>query len=170
MAKEYLVSPKPSVRLACGNCGSTKIYKEVAEPPVEGVVYSVEKTPSIEIAHCEGCSKVFHICPGCSLPTGMENKVQVSGESFWKCPNCNILYTFEYVPTEEFSVPQPKNQYPYGDPTETYNTKGGTSMEDCDDSILAVPVGVITANPAPAEEPVVMEAPKRRGRPKATKE
>ena len=26
-AKEYLQSPKPSVRLACGNCGSTKIFK-----------------------------------------------------------------------------------------------------------------------------------------------
>lgn len=151
--KEYLQSPKPSVRLACGNCGSQKLF--IRE----------DIKLELQIAECEQCTKLFAVCPICGLPSGLEDKELGEGERFWKCPNCEVNFALQgsantYMTS--FEVLPETNNYPAGNPEVTYDTKGGVSMEDLTETLDMAPVGQITLGNEPNVKP--KETAKKRGR------
>lgn len=160
-AKEYLESPKPSVRLACGNCGSSKIFKRT------------DLDLELEIAECEVCSRLFAVCPLCHIPSGMEAKEMEEFQRFWKCPNCDVNFTLAgssntYLDMWE-KEPAAQN-YPYGNPEVTYDTKGGVPMEDLDATLKLAPVGQLTPGNEPNIKPMSEEAPAKRTRGRKAKD
>lgn len=152
-AKEYLESPKPSVRLACGNCGSKKIFKRT------------DLDLELEIAECEQCSRLFAVCPICHLPSGLEAQEMEEFQRFWKCPNCDINFTLNTQNANEYIDMWAKepaaNNYPYGNPEVTYDTKGGVPMEDLDATLKLAPVGHLT----PGNEPSIQTASEEEAKP-----
>lgn len=161
--KEYLQSPKPSVRLACGNCGSTKIFKRT------------DLELELEIGECEQCSRLFAVCPLCHIPSGIEVKEMEDSQRFWKCPNCDVNFTLNTTNPNQYrdmwAVEPKTNNYPLGNPEVTYDTKGGVSMENLTDTLDMAPVGQLTQGNEPSIEPMAEEAPVKRTRtrkPKAT--
>lgn len=147
--KEYLQSPKPSVRLACGNCGSKKIFKRT------------DLELELEIAECEDCARLFAVCPICHLPSGLESKEMEGFQRFWKCPNCDVNFTLNTKNVNEYgdkwAVEPEDNNYPYGNPEVNYDNKGGVSMEGLDDPLKLVPVGHLTPGNKPNVEPKTEE-------------
>lgn len=161
-AKKYLQSPKPSVRLACGNCGSTKIFKRT----------DLASSYELEIGECEKCSKLFAVCPLCHIPSGLDTREMEDSRRFWKCPNCDVNFTLNSTNPNQYKEmwkTSPKaNNYPLGNPEVTYNTKGGVSMDSLTDTLNMVPVGQLTQENEPDME---QETPVKRTRtrkPKAT--
>lgn len=173
-AKSYLESPKPSVRLACGNCGSKKIFKIEEDDD--------DSDRELELAECEDCGRIFAICPSCKLPTGLEIREMEEFQRFIICPNCNINFTLNTTNPNEYlemwKTPPKANNYPLGNPEVKYNTKGGLPMDD-----LSIPSSQ-TNNPVPVpsddeeEESVGGEGPgalpakvtRRRKRPASVEE
>lgn len=158
MEKEYLKSPKSSVRLACGNCGSTKIFKRT----------DLADSYELEIGECEKCSKLFAVCPLCHIPSGLDTREMEDSQRFWKCPNCDVNFTLNSTNPNQYKEmwkTSPKaNNYPLGNPEVTYDTKGGVSMENLADSLKEIPVGDSTEEDALAASKMSLETPAKRTR------
>ncbi len=79
--KEYLKAPRETTKVECGNCGSKKIFKRT------------DLNLELEVGECEVCSRLFAVCPICSMPGGMEPIEAENFERLWKCPNCTVNLT-----------------------------------------------------------------------------